>query len=312
MQLSIVTTLFRSAPHLLEFHRRVSAAAAGLTSAFEIIFVNDGSPDDSQAVALALAHSDPRVSVVELSRNFGHHKAIMTGLARASGAWVFLIDCDLEEQPELLTRFWREVHETDSDVVYGVQTRRKGGWFERVSGQVFYWLINILSTYPIPPNLVTVRLMRQRYVRSLVEHRDQELFMAGLWAITGYRQRPLAIDKLSLNATTYSLAHKANTFVNAVTSFSTKPLIFIFYLGCLISVGAGAIGSYLLIRRIFFGHLLEGWVSLMVSLWFLGGITLFSLGVIGIYLSKIFIETKPRPYTIVRSVEGRQATPLEH
>src|SRR5206468_4122479 len=93
----------------------------------------------------------------------------------------------------------------------------------------------------------------------------------------------------------------------AITSFSTKPLVFIFYLGCLLSLGAGAIGLYLLVRRFFFGQLLEGWVSIMVSIWLLGGITLFSLGIIGIYLSKIFIETKPRPYTIVRSITGRDA-----
>jgi putative glycosyltransferase len=307
MRLSIVTTLYKSAAHLPEFHRRVSVAAAKLTPDYEIIFVNDGSPDESQTVALELAKKDPRVSVIELSRNFGHHKAIMTGLAHARAEWVFLIDCDLEEQPELLDQFWAEAQSSGADVIYGVQRQRKGGWFERLSGGIFYWLINVLSTYPVPRNLVTVRLMRQGYVRSLVEHKDQELFMAGLWALTGFKQRPLTIDKLSRGTTTYNLARKVNAFVNAVTSFSTIPLVFIFYLGVLISFGSGAIGVWLLARRFLFGHVLEGWVSVMVSIWFLGGLTLFALGVIGIYLSKIFIETKPRPYTIIRSIEGRQA-----
>src|SRR4051812_38723578 len=165
MRLSIVTTLYRSAAHLAEFHRRITAAALQVTDDYELIFVNDGSPDDSQAVAVELSKSDPKLSVVELSRNFGHHKAIMTGLQRARGEWVFLIDCDLEEEPELLLPFWKEAEDKASDVVFGVQRHRKGGWFERLSGAIFYWLINRLSTYPVPPNLVTVRLMRQSYVR---------------------------------------------------------------------------------------------------------------------------------------------------
>jgi putative glycosyltransferase len=305
MELSIVTTLYRSAGHLAEFHRRMSAAAAAVTQDYEIIFVNDGSPDQSQAIAEDLCKQDKHCSVFELSRNFGHHKAIMTGLEHARGDWVFLIDCDLEEEPELIASFFAEARGNEADVVYGVQKQRKGGPFERLTGAIFYWLINLLSTYPVPRNLVTVRLMRGSYVRSLVRHRDQELFLAGLWALTGYRQRPLMITKHSLSPTTYSLSRKLWNFVNAVTSFSTKPLVVVFLLGCFISVVSGVAGTYLMLRRFLFGHLLEGWVSLMVSVWLLGGLTIFSLGIIGIYLSKIFAETKPRPYTIVRSVRGR-------
>lgn len=301
MHLSVVTTMYRSAGHLAEFHRRISEAAAKITPSFELVFVNDGSPDDSQRVAEELAKEDPRLTVIELSRNFGHHKAIMTGLAAATGEWVFLIDCDLEEPPELLERFYEEANTGALDVVYGVQAARRGAMFERVSGAIFYWLINKLSTFPVPRNLVTVRIMRHAYVQSLVQHRDQELFLAGLWAITGYRQRETKIKKLSLSPTAYTMSRKIWNLVNAITSFSTKPLTFIFLMGCSISFLAGIAGLYLVIRRLFFGALLEGWASLIVSIWLLGGLTIFSLGVIGIYLSKIFIETKPRPYTIIRS-----------
>jgi putative glycosyltransferase len=149
--------------------------------------------------------------------------------------------------------------------------------------------------------------MKRNYVAGLVQHRDQELFLAGLWALTGFRQRALPIDKHSLSPTTYSLSRKFWNFVNAVTSFSTKPLVAVFLIGGFISVFSAVAAAYLLLRRFLFGHLLEGWVSLMVSVWLLGGLTIFSLGIIGIYLSKIFTETKPRPYTIVRSVHGRLA-----
>jgi putative glycosyltransferase len=304
VHLSIVTTLYKSARHLVQFHERITRAAEEVSPDYDIIMVNDGSPDDSQRIAVEICGRDPHVSVIELSRNFGHHKAMMTGLARAHGDWVFLIDCDLEEEPELLRSFYLAAQDPGVDVVYGVQRRRKGAWFERVTGAVFYWLINLLSTFPVPKNLVTLRIMRRAYVESLVRHRDQELFMAGLWALTGYRQVPKEMTKLNRSPTTYTMRGKLWNLVNAITSFSTKPLIFIFVLGCVISFFAAVTGTYLVVRRLFFGELLEGWASLMVSIWFLGGLSIFSLGVIGIYLSKVFIETKRRPYTIVRSTHG--------
>src|SRR5450432_2620019 len=131
MRLSVVSTLYMSAPYVLEFHRRISSAAARITSDYEIIFVNDGSPDNSQALAIQLCKDDRRVTLIELSRNFGHHKAMMTGLAHADGDLVFLIDSDLEEKPELLVTFNETMISKDVDVVFGVQEARKGGWFER-------------------------------------------------------------------------------------------------------------------------------------------------------------------------------------
>jgi putative glycosyltransferase len=305
MELSIVTTLYRSAPHLREFHRRISSAAGQLTEDFELILVNDGSPDDAQQIALQLCQEDPRVSLIELSRNFGHHKAMMTGLEAAKGKWVFLIDCDLEEDPELLERFYKEALGSGADVVYGIQTTRKGGPFERLSGAFFYWLINLLSDQPIPKNFVTARIMKQEYVRSLVEHRDHEIFIGGLWMLTGYHQVPLPIQKHRRGDSSYALRHRISAFVNSITSHTAAPLFLIFYLGGAICAVSGVAGLYLITVRIFFTPLRSGWPSLMVSVWFLGGLILFSLGVIGIYLAKVFSEVKRRPFTITRSVHGR-------
>src|SRR5262249_44655522 len=151
--------------------------------------------------------------------------------------------------------FYDEAIARDADVVYGVQSSRKGGPFERLSGNIFYWLINALSYHQIPKNLVTMRIMRREYVRSLVRHRDQELFLAGLWTITGFKQVAKEVKKLSISPTTYSLARKIAAFVNAVTSFSSKPLVLIFYIGVFISLAASVAGVYLLVRRLFFGQL---------------------------------------------------------
>ena len=142
MKLSIVSTLYQSAPYVVEFHKRASAVATGLVNEdYEIILVNDGSPDESLDEAVNLAKIDTRVTVVDLSRNFGHHQAMFAGLTYARGERVFLIDSDLEEEPEWLIEFVATLEKEDVDVVYGVQQTRKGGWFERWSGNFYYSIV---------------------------------------------------------------------------------------------------------------------------------------------------------------------------
>jgi putative glycosyltransferase len=305
MRLSIVTTLYRSARHLDEFHARVSASAGRVTPDFEIVLVNDGSPDDSLGVALKLLERDDRVRIIDLARNFGHHKAMMTGLAEARGDLVFLIDSDLEEAPELLIEFSEALRDGRADVVYGVQEQRRGDLVERASGRLFFKLFNLLSDQPIPENLVTVRLMTRRYVSALVSHRERKMMIAGLWALTGFTQIARTIAKGDKGHTSYSFRRKVSVLVDSITSFSDRPLVLIFYLGLAIGGISSTAAVYLVVRRLFFGVALPGWPSLIVSVWMLGGLMLICLGIIGIYLSKVFIETKQRPYTIVRQVYER-------
>jgi len=303
MDLSIVTTLYRTAPYLEEFCARARKAAEEVSDEFEIILVNDGSPDDALQIALELYRRDDRLTIIDLSRNFGHHKAIMTGLAHAHGELVFLIDSDLEEEPELLERFHEELKSKNADVVFGAQAKRKGKLFERVTGTLYFKLFNLLSTHPIPTNHIVARLMTKRYVAALLEHREREFVLSGLWVLTGFKQIAIAVAKHQRPThSSYSLSRKFASLVNAITSFSSKPLVFIFYLGSLILLVSGIAALYLVLRKLFFGALLMGWASVIVSIWLLGGITIFCLGVIGIYLSKIFIEVKQRPYTIIRDI----------
>ena len=305
MFLSIVTTLYDSAPYLEEFHARVSRSAAALVPEYEIVFVNDGSPDTSLDVALGLLRRDPHVRIVDLSRNFGHHKAMMTGLAHARGDLVFLIDSDLEEAPELLAEFLGTLRETSADVVYGVQQTRKGGSAERFTGWLFFKLFNLLSDSPIPPNVLTVRLMTRRYVNALVAHRERTMMIAGLFALTGFRQVPRTVTKGAKGRSSYSLGRKIRLFVDSITSFSAQPVVFIFYLGVIIGVSSSLAAVYLVARKLFFADALAGWPSLIVSVWMLGGLMLISIGIVGIYVSRIFVEAKQRPYTIVSQIHER-------
>jgi putative glycosyltransferase len=309
MKLSVVATLYQSAPHIETFHRRAAAAARRLTEDYEIVLVNDGSPDDSLQRAVELTESDHRLVVVDLSRNFGHHKAMMTGLAQARGEAVFLIDSDLEEEPEWLVSFAEKMARDRCDVVYGVQDRRKGGFLERWSGRMFYRFFRALTGIALPENVVTARLMTRRYVDALLRFDEREVFLAGLWYITGFDQRPQTVRKISSSETTYTFARKIAVLVNSVTSFSNLPLIGVFYVGVAISLAAGAYIAYLVFFWAFLAKPPSGWTSVMASIWLLGGLIISFIGVVGIYLSKVFSETKRRPYTIIRQIYGKQRNP---
>jgi putative glycosyltransferase len=307
MKLSIVATLYESVPYINEFHERASASAKRMVGEdYEIVLVNDGSPDNSLDLAIRLTEQDSHVVVVDLSRNFGYHKAMMTGLAHAKGELVFLIDSDLEEEPEWLEAFARQMNQERCEVVYGVQERRKGNWFERWSGQWFYRFFNALTGLALPENVVTTRLMTRRYVDALLCHQEREVFMAGLWHVTGFDQRSQVVKKHSTSETTYTFRRKMSLLVNSVTSFSNAPLVSIFYIGVAISLFALAYIAYLVMHWLFLAKPMSGWTSVMASIWLLGGMVISFIGIVGIYLSKIFSETKQRPYTIVRQIYAKQ------
>ncbi len=310
MRLSIVATLYQSASYIEEFHLRVSAVARQLAGEdYEIILVNDGSPDNSLHLAVQLTERDGHVVVVDLSRNFGHHKAMMAGLATATGEKVFLIDSDLEEEPEWLLDFTKQMESENCDVIFGVQSARKGGIFEKITGALFYRLFRVLTGIDQPNNIATARLMSRRYVEALLLHRERELNIGGLWIVTGFKQQLHAVIKHDTSPTSYSVSRKFSHLVNAVTSFSSRPLIFTFYSGLLISISAMSYIVYLTIRYLFIASPPDGYTSIIASIWLLSGLIIFFMGIQGIYIAKIFSEVKQRPYIITRQVYGHPQRP---
>lgn len=301
MRLSVVTTLYKSASFIEEFYRRASEAARRITDDYEIVMVDDGSPDNSLELACALARNDPKVRVVELSRNFGHHKALMTATDYAIGDLVFLIDVDLEEPPELLLEFHAKMELNQSDVVFGYLDQREGGFLKRYGGRVGWYLIRLLYSIKIPVNQCTVRLMRREYVRALLLHREANMVIGGLWVITGFRQVGVPISKTHRKNTSYSLIHRVATLVDGISSFSTAPLTFMVYMGITLSLASFVFGMYVIVQKLLYNSAV-GWASLIVSIWFIGGVIVFCLGIIGSYICRIFIETKNRPYVIVRKI----------
>lgn len=304
VQLSIVTMLYRSEPYVEEFYRRACAAAEALTPSFEIVFVDDGSPDASAATVRRLLAADPRVVLVELSRNFGHHPAALAGLHHARGRRVFIIDVDLEEDPAWLGDFARDLDASGADVVYGVNRVRSGTAFRKHTGSTFWRLFNLVSDTPVPENPCTVRLMSRRYVDALLTMPERNVFLAGQYAWLGFRQQAREVQKgVRATRSSYTVLRLAELFLDAITSFSSYPLRLIFLSGVAIAALALLGGAALVVRKLAEPESVSlGWSSVIVSIWFLGGLTIAFLGVIGIYLSRIFNETKARPVFVVREV----------
>lgn len=310
MKLSVVATLYKSPEAIPELVRRISAVSNKIAhDDYEIVLVDDGCPQGSGRIAEELVVQFPKLKVISLSRNFGQHKAAITGLQRTIGEWVFMMDGDLDEEPEWLELFWVSELRDTHDVVYGYQSDLRRGFVDSALGNTAYSLINKFSDLKIPKNMVTARIMNRNYVDALVAHRDQVPWLAGLWAATGFKQAGIEVVKHRAALTSYTPRTKLWQLFLATTSFSTRPIRVIAGLGAASFLIGLSIATVLVIRWST-GAVLEGWTSLLVSLWLLGGTILLALGVMSHYLSIIMNEVKPRPYVVIRrETSGADETP---
>lgn len=306
MTLSVVTTLYKSKPFLETFLKEIIASIQIIKiTDFELVFVNDGSPDDSLEYLLERKSDIPQIKILDLSRNFGHHYAIQAGLNYASGQYIFLIDNDLETPPSVLVEYYNEIiNDNTLDVVYGYQETRKGSFIEKKAGSIFWILINKLSDTKIPHNILTERLMTRQYVNELLRLQDANLFIGGMFYWVGFNQKGIAVKKgLRQGASTYTLKRRAELMLQAITSFSGKPLEWLFYIGISISFFSFLFLIYLAFQKIIYQDEVQlGWTSIVaVNVLILGIISTF-LGLIGIYIFKIFKQVQGRPNAIIKKI----------
>jgi putative glycosyltransferase len=302
MKLSVVTTIYRTAQCIEEFHARAAAAAHEMGAVLELVLVNDGSPDDGLEVALGLARRDSRVLVIDLSRNFGQHKAIWTGILHATGDLIAVLDGDLEEDPGWLVAFERTRRETGADVIYGITDTIRGTPIYRLGRAAFYRSMTFFAGQAFPRNITTARLMTRRYVEALRSFPEREILMIGLWAIAGFVQIPHRVAKAPKSRTRYTLFQLSAMFVHGVTSFSILPLALVFVAGLVMSVVAVAFIAYLVYLKFVARVGVEGWTSVIALQLLIGGLLLSFNGVLAIYIGTIFLEVKQRPRTIIRAV----------
>jgi len=301
--LSVVTSVYRSERFLAPFIDEMVAAIekTGIAN-YELIFVNDGSPDESLSCLMRARANNPHIKIVDLSRNFGHHKAVLAGLSYAKNDLTFIIDCDLEVRPNVLQRFLDTLLGTDVDVVYGVQEMRKGALVERTGGALFWRLFNALSATKIPENVLSERLMKRSYVQALLSLGDRNVFLGGMMYWSGFRQLGIVIEKTQREGpSTYSFRKRLSLLLEAVTSFSTAPLKLVLLVGLGVTLLAMMAAGALLVRKLLHPEaVLQGFTSLMLVTIGMGGIVITVLGVVGLYIARIYTQTQNRPLFIVR------------
>jgi len=305
MKISVVAPLYKSAPYIEELYRRCVDTIHSIDEDFEheIVFVNDGSPDDGVSVAKRIAMRDPNVIVIDLARNHGQHRAIMVGLEAAAGDLVSVIDSDLEDEPEWIARFYTEMLTSGCDVVYGVQShKKKRGPIYRMGRGFFFRAMRLLSGAKFRENALNARLMSRRYVDAVLQFREREIFIDGIFEMCGFSQMPVSVVKYDRSPTNYTLPRLLSMAINGITSFSTRPLIGIAVMGVVVCALAFAYTAVIVFQKLVFGVPVEGWPSTMAAILIIGGMNILANGIIAVYLAKVFYEVKQRPLAVVREV----------
>lgn len=301
IHLSIIVPAYNEQDVLTRFHQRLSAVIDNLGLSAEIIYVNDGSTDQTLNVISQLQENDLRVGIVNLSRNFGKEIAMTAGLDFSCGQAVIVIDADLQDPPELIPELIKE-WQNGYDVVYAQRTTRNGeSAIKKATAFLFYRLIQRLSRVQIPTDTGDFRLLSRRAVTALEQLREQHRFMKGLFAWIGFPQKavPYQRDCRFAGTSKWSYWKLWNFALEGITSFTTAPLKLATYLGLFSAVAAFLYGIYIVVLTLTSGNPVPGYPSLLVVILFFGGIQLFSIGVLGEYLGRMFVETKNRPLYIV-------------
>ena len=303
--ISIVTSMYNSAPYLNEFIQRHLTVVEALNVDYEFIFVDDASPDNSVEILRRLMKSQKNVKLIRLSRNFGQHVAMFAGMSHASGDLIYALDADLEEAPENLSLMYQTlIKDSEIDVVYGVLKNRTGNFMRNFMGKIFYRLMDFLSEVKIPHDQAWQRIMRKSYVESLLLFTERESLPAGIMVLNGFNQKPLVIEKPYKGHSSYSFSKRMKLAINSIISFSSRPLVLIGIAGIIITLISALAILVTISMKISNYDFQAGWVSLLSSVWLLGGMILTSIGVTGIYVAKIFNQVKGRPLFIVRNIES--------
>lgn len=301
--LSVIVPVYGSETILPHTWTRLTTVLSGIPDLdYEIIFVNDASPDGALEVLRTLAQDDPRVRVISLARNFGHQVAISAGLDLAQGDAVVTIDDDLQDPPEVIADMvtaWRDGY----DVVYGQRSERKGeGSLKRSSAALFYRFLSWLSDTPLPLDTGDFRLLDRAAADALRLMREESRYIRGMVAWLGFKQMAIAYsrDPRHSGSGNYTMEKLLRLAFDGILSFSSKPLLLAGRFGALVTTVAFAFGVFLISAKLYDPEtIVQGWTSVMVVVLFLGGVQLMSIGLMGAYLARIFNETKQRPLYLV-------------
>ena len=309
--LSVVTPVYRAEDCLEELYRRLVATLPGITQDFEIIMVEDCGGDRSWEIMRQLAGRDPRVKGIQFSRNFGQHYGITAGLDHCDGDWVVVMDCDLQDRPEEIPRLYAKARE-GYEVVIASRNQNSGPPLKRFASWLFYRLFSWLADMDYDARAGNYRMISRNVVATIRQMREQLRLFGALLNWTGYPTAsvPVQHDERHEGRSTYTFAKLWRLAAQTIVAYSDKPLRLAIRFGFIVSLFAFCYGIYILANALFYGSTIVGWASLIVSIYFIGGIIIAILGMLGIYLGRTYEETKRRPLYIVMhttSHGGRKA-----
>ncbi len=300
--ISVVIPVYRAENCLHVLYIRLKASLELITQDFEIVLVEDCGGDRSWEIIQELAQVDPRVKGIQFSRNFGQHYAITAGLDYCDGDWVVVMDCDLQDRPEEIPRLYAKAQE-GYDVVLARRGKRKDPLMKRVISYLFYKVFNYLSGLNYDAEVGNFRIISRRVVESFRLMREQLRFFGGMVDWMGFPATTINVnhEKRFEGKSTYSFYKLCRLAGDIIIAYSDKPLYISIQIGTAISITSFCIGLLILIRALVYGSSVLGWASLFVSIYLLGGFVISILGVLGIYISKIFHETKKRPIYLLKN-----------
>lgn len=300
--LSVVIPVFGCCESLSELCRRIDNALTTLSNDYEIILVNDASPDGSWELIKQLAAEDERVKGINFSRNFGQHYAITAGLDHARGDWVVVMDCDLQDSPEEILALYNKAQE-GYDLVVGLRSRRHEGLLKKATSKLFYLVFNYLAGARVDNRLRNFGIYARKVVRSISRYREQSRSF-GLFALAvGFRRAEIDIDhsRRASGESSYSFRRRLRLAFDSIVSHSNRLLWIFVKLGLLISLFSMGYACYLVVGHFVSGNTIAGWTSVMVSIYFTAGLIIGTVGIVGLYVGKVFDEVKGRPLYIIES-----------
>lgn len=302
-QITVIVPVYNEENNLEPLYKRLSDVLQLLNVTYNILFIDDGSTDNSKQTILALSSKDKNVQYINLSRNFGHQIAVSAGLRYVDAECIVIIDADLQDPPELITKLY-ETYTKGYDVVYAKRQKRKGESFlKKMTAKIYYRLLKRIVKFEIPLDAGDFRLISKRVVNEINKMPEKSKYLRGQIAWIGFKQTNVYYERNSRNdgKSGYSYNKMFRLALDGITGFSNKPLTFVSRLGLLISIVSFCTIFYAIFSHFVLKHTIDGWTSLIISVSFLGGIQLLSIGIIGEYISRINKNTIDRPLFVVES-----------
>lgn len=301
---SVISALFNEEECVVPFYQQVSSALSG-EETWEIVLVDDGSSDRTWQRISELAREDGRVKGARFSRNFGQHVALTAGIDRSRGDYIVLMDADLQDRPEEIPRMLERAR-AGFPIVYARRRSRQESFLKRTGSRLFYSVFNALGSLALPPDVGIFRVLERRVVDQLIQLREQTRMLTGLIDWLGFEATFVDCDRPSreIGQSKYNLRKMLRLAINGLTSFSVVPLRFATFAGLIVSFISFCLGATFVYQKLVFGTGILGWPSLITSIFFLGGVQIFMIGVLGEYIGKIFLEVKNRPLYVVSESVG--------